>query len=697
MSLVDFLLRPRSVALVGASDDPAKTAGRPLRFLRQAGFAGKIYPVNARRETVLGEKAWPSLDALPETPEPAYVLTPTASVVETIEQCARTGVKVATILASGFAEAGPEGQAREERLRAIAAESGLRIVGPSSLGVVNLKNGLLLTANAAFSETGLPAGNVLVASHSGTMIGALVSRGKARGIGFGALVSIGNEVDVGIGELCAATLDSPEVGGYLLFLETLRKAGELRRFALAAHRRGKPVIAYKLGRSAAAAELALSHTGALAGEDDVADAFLRDCGIARVDTFEGLLEGLPLVSRLKISSGKPRVAVVTTTGGGAAMVVDQLGVRGIAVEGPAPETLAALKGAGSEVAPGRIVDLTLAGARYDIMKGALDVLLASSQYDLVVAVVGSSARFNPELAVRPIIDCRNAAKPLAAFLVPEAPEALLSLSRAGVPCFRTPEACADAIAAGFSRREPKPFEGTRTGEKTEKRTLDELQAYGVLERIGIPHAPAVVHAPGQRPPFPYPVVVKLLSAELSHKSDVGGVILGVKNDAELERAVARLPRGRVLVQQQIEGLAEALVGYRVDAQAGPIVMVACGGVLAELMHDRSLRLAPVDLETAREMIAEVKGLRMLSGYRGRPAADLEALANAIVALSGLAHDPAVAEVEINPLLVCRQGVVAVDALARLYPRIALNARRGRRPRRAATAGRATRAESAAGA
>lgn len=644
MSLADFLLRPRSVALVGASDDPAKTAGRPLRFLRQSGFRGAIYPVNARRETVLGEKAWPSLESLPEAPEHAYVLAPTESVVEIVEQCARKGVKVATILAAGFAEAGEQGIERERQLKVLVEKTGIRVVGPSSLGVVNLKNGLLLTANAAFAEAGLPAGDVLVASHSGTMIGALVSRGKARGIGFGALVSIGNEVDVGIGELCAATLDSPEVSGYLLFLETLRKADELRRFALAARERGKPVVAYKLGRSRVGAELALTHTGALAGEDDVADAFLRDCGIARVQTFEGLLESLPLVKKLPLVKRKPRVAVVTTTGGGAAMVVDQLGVRGI-----------------DQV---RTHDLTLAGARYDVMKGALDRLLGGDECDLVVAVVGSSARFNPDLAVKPILDSRGAAKPLAAFLVPEAPEALLSLTRAGVPCFRTPEACADAIASGFARREPKPFESLVV-KRQENKTLDELESYALLERLGIEHAPAVAYRPGLPLPFPYPVVAKILSAELTHKSDAGGVILGIGNEDELKAALARLPAGRVLVQQQLEGLAEVLVGYRVDPQVGPIVMVASGGVLAELLQDRSLRLAPVDLASAREMIAEVKGLRALAGYSGGQAADMEALARAVAALSELARDPAVAELEINPLLVRREGVVAVDAVARL--------------------------------
>ncbi|HZQ71743.1 MAG TPA: acetate--CoA ligase family protein [Burkholderiales bacterium] len=670
MSFIDALLRPRSVALIGASDDASKTAARPLRFLRASGFAGAVYPVNARRDTVLGEKAWPSVDALPETPEHAYILAPTDSVLETLEQCAKRGVKVATILAAGFAEAGEEGVARERRLKLLAEKSGIRIVGPSSLGVVNLRNGLLLTANAAFAERDLPAGNVLVASHSGTMIGALVSRGKARGIGFGALVSLGNEADVSIGELCAATLDWPDIGGYVLFLETLRKSALLREFALAAAKRGKPVVAYKLGRSRAAAELALSHTGALAGEDDVADAFLRDCGIARVQTLEGLLEALPLAGKIALGTKKRRVAVVTTTGGGAAMIVDQLGVRGI-----------------DEV---RTHDLTLAGARYDVMKGALDRLLGAHECDLVVAVVGSSARFNPELAVKPIIDSRASAKPLAAFLVPDAPDALLALTRAGVPCFRTPEACADAIAGAFARRAPKS--GTGFAEMGEAQALDELASYAILERIGLRHAPAQLYQAGKPLPFPFPAVAKVLSPEVAHKSEAGGVILGIGNDRELQKAAEELQRRffgkQVLVQQQLDALGEVLVGFRRDPQAGPLVLLAPGGVLAELGGARALRLAPVDLDAARDMIEELKPLRALAGYRGRPAGDLEALAQAIVALSRLAEDPAVAELELNPLLVRRDGVVAVDTLARLASPAS-----GRRPPPpppgAASGGRAT--------
>jgi acyl-CoA synthetase (NDP forming) len=662
---IDALLTPRSVALVGASDDATKTAARPLRFLRQSGFRGKIYPVNPRRSTVLGEKAWPSLASLPEIPEHAYVLAPTEAALDAVEECARLGVKVATILASGFAEAGEPGAARERRLRDIVGRSGIRIVGPGSLGVVNIRERLMLTANAAFAEPDLPAGNIFVASHSGTMIGALVSRGKARGIGFAALVSIGNEVDLGIGEICTATLDWPAIGGYLLFLETIRKSEELRAFALAAAQRGKPVIAYKLGRSAAAAELALSHTGALAGEDDVIDAFLKDCGIARVDTFEALLEGLPLLARVPPGNRKARVGVLTTTGGGAAMVVDQLGVRGVAIEGPSPGTLARLAHAGIEAAPGRIVDLTLAGTRYEIMKGALDVLLSAPEYDLVVAVVGSSARFDPHLAVRPIIDSKNAAKPLAAFLVPEAPEALAQLAQAGVPSFRTPEACADAIAAAFARRKPVAFPKFKTPANAQSRMLDELEAYGLLDRLGIPHAPASALELGKSlsHSIPYPVVAKILSPAIAHKSKAGGVVIGLANAEALAKAAEKIRAAvpgaqRILVQQQVEGAGEALIGYRVDALVGPIVVLAAGGVLTEITRDRSIRLAPVDVEAAREMISEVKALRALHG---------EALANAIVAFSRLATvAPGVVEAEINPLIVRRagEGVVAVDALVR---------------------------------
>jgi acyl-CoA synthetase (NDP forming) len=685
-SLAQALLSPRSVAIVGQSDDAGKAAGRPLKFLRQAGFSGRVYPINPRREQVLGERAWPSLSVLPEAPEHAYIVTPTEAAIAAVEECGRLGVKVATVLADGFAESGAGGLAREARLREICAATGIRIVGPSSLGVVDLRSRAMLTANAVFDERDWSPGRIFVASHSGGMIGALASRGKARGLKFAGLVSVGNEIDLSLGEICEATLDDHGIDSYMLFLETMRHAQALRRFAIAAARRGKPVIAYKLGRSDAARELAVSHTGALAGEDDVADTFLSACSIARVATLEGLIEGALLLARLPAGAqgaARRNVGVVTTTAGGATMVVDPLASRGINIEGASTATIALLAQAGIEVKPARITDLTVAGARYDTMKSALDILLAAPEFDLVLAVIGSSARHYPHETVRPLIEAAGSSKPLAAFLVPEAPDALAALSRAGVPNFRTPEACADAIAAALGRRAPlaAPAQLFARGSASGP-VLDELASGALIERLGIARAPSlaldsnIVQAPPL--PFPYPVAVKVLSAEISHKSDIGGVVLGVSDGACLVQVIAnmraaiakRVPTAsldRMLVQPMIFPVGEVLIGYRLDRDVGPLIMLAAGGVLTEIMRDRSLRLAPVELAAAHEMIMELRSLVVLSGYRGGARGDTDALARAIVALSQLAKDASVLEAEINPLMVLPQGqgVIAVDALVKL--------------------------------
>jgi acyl-CoA synthetase (NDP forming) len=681
-SLRQFLLSPRSVAIVGHSNDPTKAAGRPLKFLRQAGYAGRVFPINPRRDEVLGERAWPSLAALPEVPEHAYIVTGTDTAVEAVEECGRLGVKVATVLADGFAETGAAGVAREARLRDVVRNTGLRLVGPSSLGVVNLREGVMLTANAALDEKELLVGRTFVASHSGTMIGSLLSRGKARHVGFAGAVSVGNEVDLSLGEICAATLDDPDIDGYLLFLETLRNARALRAFALAAAAKGKPVLAYKLGRSSAARELAATHTGALAGEDDVANAFLADCGIARVETFEALIEGLPLLARVsprRPDARPPAVAVVTTTAGGATTVVDPLAVRGVTIAQPRAETFARLAAAGIKAAQARIVDLTIAGANYESVKATLDILLSAPEFDMVLAVIGSSARSQPEKSVKPIIDSASAARPLAAYMVPDAPAALAQLAAAGVPAFRTPEACADAIAAALRRRVPRLSGPQPPAQSGTGHLLDELEAYALLDRLGIARPPSValdgaIHTPPELP-LPYPVAAKILSAEIAHKSDIGGVALGIADGAALVAAIDRMRASvathgyrldRVLVQPMLAGVGEALIGYRVDRDVGPLVMVAVGGIFTEIYRDRSLRLAPVDLATAREMIAEVRGFQVLAGYRGKPAGDLDALAHAIMALSRLADDPSIAEAEVNPLIVrpAGQGVVAVDAVVR---------------------------------
>ena len=685
-ALADALIRPRVVALVGVSDDLSKTAARPLAFLRRSGYEGTIYCVNPSRETIQGEIAYKSLSDLPEKPEHVFILTNSDLAVNAVEECGFLGIKLVTILAGGFSESGEAGVEREEQLKALGVRHGVRILGPSSIGVVNVKSHLTLTANAAFAEPGLKAGGIFCASHSGSLIGAMISRGATRSLDFHSLVSVGGEADLSIGEICSSTLDDPTITGYLLFLESMRHADRLREFAIAAAARGKPVAAYKLGRSEVAAELAVSHTGALAGEDVIADTFLRDCGIARVETFEGLLEIAPLLTRMpSVERTRPlAVGVITTTGGGAAMAVDQLGIRDINAISPSAETLRRLRERNIAVSAGSIIDLTLAGTRYSVMRDALDVLMDAPEFDLILAVVGSSARTQPELAVKPIIDARHGNKPLACFVVPEAPEAIMLLGEAGVPSFRTPESCADAIAALGRRRTSSSLGAALRKPVGKARTLNELEAYGLLSKLGIDSAPSIaldIDAPIPELPFEFPVVVKVLHDQIAHKTEVGGVVLNVRNEAELHRAINTIGKSvteclpdielrKVLVQAQTRGVGEVLIGLRRDPEVGYLVMLAAGGVMTEIYRDRSMRLAPVTIESAREMIAEVKGLKALAGFRGKPKGDLEAVAQALVSLSRLASlsNAVVDEAEVNPLIVMPEGegVLAVDGLITVF-------------------------------
>jgi acyl-CoA synthetase (NDP forming) len=692
--LAEALFDPGALALIGVSDDAGKTAGRPLRFLRKHGYAGPVYSINPHRPTVQGERAYASLREAPGPVDHAYILVNTPAVEAAVSACAEAGVTVATILASGFAEAGEAGRERQRRILEIARARGLRLVGPNSLGVVNTRAALALTANAAFAAESLPRGRLTVLSQSGSLIGTLLSRGAVRGIGFGKLISVGNEADLSVGEIGAALAHDPDTDAFLLFLETIRAREEMIRFAALARRAGKPVIAYKLGRSEIGQALAVSHTGAMVGSDAAVDAFLRHHGIIRVDHLETLLEMAPLVIGRKPPAGNRRVGAIATTGGGAATVVDRLGVLGVSVARASGDTLAKLRALNVPAEAGPIIDLTLAGTRYEIMRSALDSLMAAPEFALVLATVGSSAQFQPELAVKPIVDCAREKKPLAVFLTPQADETLRLLAQHGIAAFRTPEACADAIAAYLAWRDPPAAIGPKAEtlaqagaflQAAQSEVLDERQSLALFQALGVPVASSLVIDPSAPPaalPFAFPVAAKVLSPDITHKTDAGAVALEIATASELgERARAlvasarrRHPSARiegVLVQPMERGIAEVLVGYRLDAQAGPVVTVGMGGTFAEIYRDYAVRVAPVSATEAADMIAEVRGLAVLRGYRGKPPGDIEALADAVAALSALASlsEPAVLEAEINPLIVkpAGKGAVAVDGVVRLAP------------------------------
>jgi len=385
-------------------------------------------------------------------------------VEQALEDCARKGVAIASIYSNGFADAGAAGVERQARLVERARALGIRLLGPNSMGVVDLPGRLALTVNAVLEADSLPAGSTSLISQSGTMLGTLLSRGAARGLGYAKLISVGNEADLSVGELVDLLVADADTNVIALFLETVRDAERLAAAARKAHAAGKPIVAYKLGRSTLGVELARSHTGALAGADAAVDAFFRACGIVRVDLLESLIEIPPLIAgRKPVSLGRaPRVAVVTTTGGGAAAVVDRLGLSGVA--------LASMH------------DLTMAGNAQGY-RATLEGLLADDDCDAVLAAVGSSAQFHPDFAVEPIVQARRGNKPLAAFLTPHAERSLALLAERGIAAFRTPEACADALAAFFAWRAPREFgDGARTLVPAED------DPFALLVALGIPVA-----------------------------------------------------------------------------------------------------------------------------------------------------------------------------------------------------------------
>ena len=717
--LARALFEPRAIALVGASGDAGKNTARPQRVLRRHGWAGTIYPINRQRAEIFGEPAYATLDDVPGPVDHAFVMLPAAQVPDALEACGRLRVPIVTVYSDGFAETGPGGADAQHALAARARALGVRLLGPNCIGLVDVCGRMPLTVNATLAGELAPAGRTAFVSHSGSMLGTVLSRGQARGLGFSRLVSVGNEADLGVGEITRMLVDDPHTDVVLLFLETLRDAPALADAARAAHAARKAIVAYKLGRSEQGAQLAISHTGALAGTDAAFDAFFRAHGIARVDMIETLIEIPPLLSHRSarpapaLAAGRsaadanasrraPRVAVVSTTGGGAAMVVDRLGGLGLRAAVPPEAFVVAMAKQGIAIRAAPVIDLTLA-ATPRTYAAVLRGLLEADFCDAVLAVAGSSAQFQPALAVEPIATVmaeRAWDKPLAVFLAPQADASLALFAQRGIAAFRTPEACADALAARMTWTAPRgecaagepwagdgtPADGGGTAGSAAAgapgATLDEARSLAVFDALGVPTvARAVLRGPPWTHALGWPVAAKLVSADLPHKTEAGAVTLGIADAAALAQAVRAMTASArrhapgcridgVLVQPMVAGLAEVLVGYRHDPLVGPIVTVGVGGRLAELYRDVSIRIAPVDATEAREMIDEVRGLAPIRGWRGLPAGDLDALAAAVVAVSRLSRvaGQPVAEAEINPLIVARDGVVAVDALVVLAAR-----------------------------
>lgn len=681
-NLADAIFRPRGIALVGASADENKINARPQAYLRAAGYGGFVAPINPRADMIGGVRAYGSVLDVAAPIDHAFVMVPADRVAEVVRECGAAGVSVATIFSAGFAELGADGAAAQKELATVAREAGVRLVGPNCIGLIDVHHRMPLTTNAAIAKEQLVAGGVSVISQSGSMLGSLITRAAPRGMGFAKLVSIGNEADLGVGEIAQHVIDDEESDVLLLFLETIRDPDTLAAAARRAHQLGKPVIAYKLGRSNIGRRIAASHTGAIVGSDEIASAFFRDNGILRVETLDGFLE-LPALVRGKQPPKGRRAGMMTATGGAAAMIADRLGIMGDMVPIPPEELRASLAGKGIHISDSPLIDLPMGSSDGGRYAEVLGTLLASDYCDIVVSVIGSSARSRPEIVKERITSARMTDKPLAVFLAPQADEALKLLQQEGIAGFRTPESCADAVHAYLNWTAPSERTGAYAPPQAHELVRDteswtEETATGLFSALGVPVVESEfvseARIPHWRSDDDALRVVKCLSPDIGHKSDAGLVWLSVPpqevaaTGAELIALARRTrPDARiegVLVQRMETGLMEVMLGFRRDPEAGPVVVVSTGGVAAEIRPSISVRLAPVTAQVAGEMLKEIPELRLVSGFRNLPQSDLDALAQAVARFSQLAALSDIAEAEANPVLLREgeAGPVAVDGL-----------------------------------
>lgn len=679
------LLSPRSVAVIGASADPKKTTGRPVAYLQKHGFSGRILPVNPKVERIGELPCYPDIASLPEVPDVAVVLLGAERAHLAVKELSQRGCAAAIVLASGYTETGEEGARRQQQL--VEAAGTMRILGPNTIGLVNLTDNIVLSPSGALEMDEFQAGGIGVVSQSGGILGSLLSRAAARGIGLSKLISTSNEVDLELADFIDHLADDPATKVIALYVETVRDPTKFRAACLKAARLGKPVVAFKIGRSEAGAKAAVSHTGAMAGADSMYDALFRQVGVIRAQSFSDLLDiPVALSTGRKLRGG--RVAILTSTGGAGTLVSDDLGVAGFDTPAPDEATANALRAlqSGSEAVLDRNpIDVTLAGLRPDLLRGAINALLASPSYDALVIIVGSSSLAMPELLAGAIQECLpNSDKPVMAYVSPHAPEVGALLTRRGVPAFTAAESCTAALAGMLRvQRFMAPAQDDAALPPVEacdfpSGSLDEAKAKQLFARFGVPCASErVVASPAEAEAAARElggrVVLKILSSEITHKSDVGGVAVGLDGDTIGER-IGRMATEvksrtgmdvqRFLVQEMVAGGTELILGMHRDA-LGTAILLGMGGVTAELFKETTMRLLAQDAQglkplgraEALSMAQDLKTWPLLDGFRGRPKADVEALVDAIVAFSRMAAQlgERLVEAEINPVFVLPQG------------------------------------------
>jgi len=690
---LDALFAPKSVAIIGASSDQRRFGGRPIQYLLEAGFEGGIYPVNPMRDEIQGLKAFKSINDVPGHVDLAMLAIGADVTQQTVEDCIARGVKAAICYGAGFAEVGGEGEIRQAKLVETARAGGLRLLGPNCMGALNARTKFYGTFASAL-EDGVPeAGRIAIASQSGGYGGYLLRHLFLRGLGVSQWVTTGNEADIDVGEALHWMAGQEDNDVLVAYVEGLRSRGSLIRALRRARENKKPIVVMKVGRTAEGSAAAASHTASLTGQDNVYDALFEEYGVYRARTTDELLDVSYALSRRSLPKG-PRVGVISISGGIGVQIADFVSDAGLTM-GQVPEaTQDKLRALVPHCSPRNPIDMTgLVTTNHDIMEKTLDAVFEANAFDATLIFLGITGAA-PSMA-RPLqqaIANAHARSPdqLVFVSVTCPPEMMREYDAKGMFAFEDPSRAVNALSALWRFREtfdsdiaaPLALPAVEPLELPEDGKLNEAAAKALLAEHGVRSpreavAKDAAEAARLAANIGFPVAVKVVSPDILHKTEVGGVALRLADAAAVEAAVSRmtetipqhLPDARIdgyLVSEMVTGGVECILGISQDEAFGPVVTFGLGGTLVELLKDTVCALAPVSVEQARAMIGKVRTAPLLTGYRGGPRHDIEALAQAISGLSILAaqHEGTITTIEVNPLVVRPDGggVIALDAV-----------------------------------
>ena len=694
------LFFPRSIAVIGASNDASSIGGKLFNNILAEGFVGPLYPVNPGSKVVRSVKAYATIGEVPDEVDLAFIVVPQRFVVDVAEECAHAGVRGIVVISAGFSEVGEEGAADEHRLLEIVRNSGMRMVGPNCMGLLNTAP--LVRLNGTFAPVYPPAGNVAMSSQSGALGIAILDYATRNNIGISQFVSVGNKADVSGNDLIIAWEDDPQTDVITLYLESFGNPAKFSRIARRIGRR-KPIIAVKSGRTSAGSRAASSHTGALASSEEAVNALFRQAGVIRVDTIEDLFDTASLLANQPIPAGR-RIGIVTNAGGPGILAADALEANGLEI----PELSERLRDEIGSKLPAEAsthnpVDLIASGGP-DEFGHATRLLLGSGEVDAVMVIYVPTTAEGAGGVAESLRECQSEyhgnVTLLSVFMQAEGAGRSLAGSdgRRSIPTYTFPEAAAHALARAARHgewRTREPGEELKLPTDASERIREVVDA--ALERMGDEggwlepdEIDACLQGAGLRTPITKvaasvdeaqdaaasiggPVVLKVISDEALHKSDVGGVVLDVEGERAVANAYGQVTGvvsqyDGVLVQEMIPGGHEVLIGMAQDPNFGPLVVFGLGGVYVELLKDVAFRLHPLTDVDAREMMTETKGYRLLEGYRNNPEGDVAALQETLQRVSALISVvPELAEMDLNPVKVLPpgEGICVVDARMRV--------------------------------